>query len=142
MSEENKAVVRRFVEEVQNQHNLDPVDEIFDPDMVNHAVIPGLPPGLSAVDEFKMFYGMMITAFPDVHATIHSQIAEGDKVVTHKTFHGTHQGEFMGISPTGNHVEFDVIDIIRVANGKLVEHWAVADLMGLMQQVGAIPPQG
>ena len=142
MSEENKALVRRFVEEVQSKHNLDLVEEIFDPNCVNHAVVPGLPEGMSAAEGFKVFYGMMLQAFPDMNAEIQVQVAEADKVVTLKTFHGTHQGEFLGIPPTGKRVRFDVMDIFRVADNKLVEHWAVGDLMGLMQQLGAVPTPG
>lgn len=142
MSEENKALVRRFVEEVQSKHNLDLVEDIFDPGFVNHAVVTGLPEGMSDVEAFKVFYRMILQAFPDINAEIHVQVAEADKVVTHKTFHGTHQGEFLGITPTGVRVHFDVTDIFRVADNKLVEHWAVRDMMGLMQQIGAVPPPG
>ncbi len=142
-TEENKALVRRFVEEVQSHHNLDLADELFDPNGVNHTrVVPGLPPGLGFLDEFKMLFGMMLSAFPDIHAEIHSQVAEGDLVVTHKTFHGTHQAEFMGIPATGKHIEYELIDIIRVTNGKIAEHWAVADQMSLLQQLGVASPPG
>jgi predicted ester cyclase len=74
-----------------------------------------------------------------LHAVIHDQLSDGDKVVTRKTFQGTHRGELMGIPPTGNPVAFDVIDIVRVRDGQLVEHWNVIDTLGLMQQVGAVP---
>ena len=137
MSEENKAIVRRFVEEVQTRHNLDLADDFFDPNMVNHAVVPGLPDAGSATEQFKVFFALVVSAFPDIQAVIHSQVAEGDKVVTHKTFQGTHRGDFLGIPATGKRVEFDVIDIFRVVNGRLKEHWAVADMLGLMQQLGA-----
>ncbi len=119
--EENKAVVRRFVEEVQSQHRLDLVDELFDPDYIDHAVPLGMPPAQGTA-YFKRFFTMMLQALPDAHAIIHDQIAEGDKVTTRKTFHGTHQGEFMGIPPTGKEVELLVIDIFRVTGGKLSEH--------------------
>jgi predicted ester cyclase len=75
-------------------------------------------------------------AFPDFRATIHDQIAEGDKVVTRKVFHGTHHGELMGVAPTGRPVEIEVIDIVRVKNGRIVEHWNVVDRLGLLQQLG------
>src|SRR6266508_44890 len=78
-------------------------------------------------------------ALPDLHAVIHDQIAEGDKVVTRKTFYGTHRGEFAGVPPTGKEVAIDAIDIVRIANGQVVDHWAVTDVMGFMQQVGAVP---
>jgi steroid delta-isomerase-like uncharacterized protein len=134
--EENKALVRRFVEEVQSQHKLTAVDEIMDPNMIEHY---GQPTSLNSVEAFKKFFAGFIAAFPDVKAVIHNQVAEGDKVVTHKTFHGTHKGEFMGIPPTGKKVALELIDIFRIDRGKLIEHWAVADMMSIMQQLGAIP---
>ena len=73
---------------------------------------------------------------------VHDQVAEGDKVVTRKTFNGTHKGDFMGIPATNKRVEFGIIDIMRVSNGRIAEHWAVADLMSMMQQIGVIPSPG
>lgn len=135
---ENKTLVRRFVDEVQNQHDIDALEELFSPDFVDHSGI-STPPTLNGT---KQFFTMFFTAFPDVQVTIHEQVAEGDKVVTRKTFHGTHQGEFMGMPPTGKSVEFDVIDIFRIADDKITDHWAVADMLGLMQQIGAVPLPG
>jgi steroid delta-isomerase-like uncharacterized protein len=137
--EENKVVVRRFVEEVQSQHRLDLVDELFDPDYIDHAVPAGMPPA-QGTGYFKQFYTMMLQAFPNVHATIHDQIAEGDKVTTRKTFRGTHQGEFMGIPPTGKDIELLVIDVFRVNSSKLVEHWGAWDRLSMLEQLGAMPP--
>ena len=136
--EANKALVRRFVEEVQSQHKLTVVDEIMDPHMIDHAA----EASQNSAETFKKFFSGFIAAFPDVKAVIHNQVAEGDKVVTHKTFHGTHKGEFMGIPPTGKKVAIEVIDIFRIAGGKFAEHWAVADMMSVMQQLGVIPPMG
>jgi steroid delta-isomerase-like uncharacterized protein len=136
---ENKALVRRFVEEVQSQHKLAVVDEIMDPNMIDHAAQPS---SLNSVEAFKQFFGGVLAALPDLKAVIHAQVAEGDKVVTHKTFHGTHKGEFMGIPPTGKKVAIELIDIFRIAEGKFAEHWAVSDMMSLMQQLGVIPPMG
>jgi predicted ester cyclase len=70
---------------------------------------------------------------------IHDQIAEGDKVVTRKVFHGTHHGELMGVAPTGREVQIEVIDIVRVEGGQIVEHWNVVDRLGLLQQLGVLP---
>ena len=134
--EKNKALVRRFIEEVQSQHKLTAVDEIMDPNMIDHAAQPS---SLNSVETFKKFFAGFIAAFPDVKAVIHNQVAEGDKVVTHKTFHGTHKGEFMGIPPTGKKVAIEVIDIFRIAGGKFAEHWAVVDMMSVMQQLGVLP---
>ncbi len=134
--ETNKAIVRRMVEQLQSGHNLDVVDALFAADFVDHSVPPGLP---SSREGVKMQFAIFFSAFPDLHVVIHDQVAEGDRVVTRKTFHGTHQGDLMGIPPTGRSVAFDVIDILRVQDGKITDHWNVVDQLGLMQQIGAIP---
>ncbi len=135
-TEENKAIIRRFVEEVQSKHDIDLMDELFSPDFYDHGTTS------HTLEEAKQFFAMLFAAFPDIRADIHDQIAEGDKVVTRKTFHATHQGEFMGLPPTGKKVAFDVIDIFRIANGRIAEHWFVGDMMALMQQIGAVPQPG
>lgn len=132
---ENKKLVRRFVEEVQNQHNLAALDELYDPEMIDHSGMTD-PPNTEGT---RAFFTMMFAAFPDMHFTIRQQLAEGDKVMTFKTFHGTHLGPFLGIPATGNKVSFDNIDILTVRGGKITEHWAVGDMLSLMQQLGAVP---
>jgi len=87
----------------------------------------------------KVLTGMLRSAFPDFKATIDDILTEGDKVVIRMTWTGTQKGEFMGVPATGKRVSFGVIDIIRIANGKVVEHWGQMDSMSLMQQLGAIP---
>jgi steroid delta-isomerase-like uncharacterized protein len=135
-TEENKAIIRRFVEEVQCKHNIQLMDELFSTDFYDH----GRLSTTHTLEESKQFFAMSFAAFPDMRADIHDQVAEGDKVVTRKTFHGTHQGEFMGIPPTGKQVAFDVIDIFRIADGRIVEHWFEGEMMGLMQQLGVAQP--
>ena len=137
--EANKEVVKRFIEEVQSQHRMEVVDELIAADYSDHASGPGIIPGKEG---FKQFFGMMLQTFPDLHATIHDQIGEGDKVVTRKTFTGTQKGEYMGQPPSGKQIELSVIDIFRVVDGKLVEHWMQADFLGMMQQLGITPPPG
>ncbi len=137
--EEDKAAVRRFVVEVQSQHRLELVDELFAPDYIDHAVPLGMPPA-QGTGYFKQFYTKKLRAFPNMQGTIHDQIAEGDKVTTRKTFRGTHQGEFMGIPPTGKEIELLVIDIFRVTGGKLAEHWGAWDRLSMLEQLGAMPP--
>ena len=138
MSEENKAIVRRFVEEVQSQHKFDVLDELFASDSINRSEVAGvsLPPG---VEGFKAFLGLMFAAFPDLRATIHNQVAEGDKVATHKTFRGTDQGELMGIAPTSKTIEIVGMDVIPVVEGRCTDHWGVFDQLGMLQQIGVIP---
>jgi len=134
--EENKAIARRFVDEVQNKGNIGAVDDFLADSFVNHSVPPGLPPDREGV---KQLFTMFREAFPDFHAVIHDQIAEGDEVVTRKTFFGTHQGEFLGIPATGKEVSIDLIEILRIADdGKIQEHWNVVDQLGLMQQLGVV----
>ena len=112
---------------------------MMSPDFVERSgVFPSFP---TTRDGMKQLFTMLHEAFPDLHPTIHDQIGEGDKVVTRKTLHGTHQGELIGIPPTGKQVAIEVIDILRVEDGKLVDHWAVVDQLGLMQQIGAIPSE-
>ncbi len=136
--EQDKALIRRFVEELFNQGNMGIVGEIFAPDFVEREQLPpGLPEGREGV---IVLTTMLRSAFPDFKATIEDILAEGDKVVIRMTWSGTHTGgEFMGIPATGKKVSFGVIDIIRIAGGKLVEHWGQMDSMLMMQQLGAIP---
>ena len=136
MPDEIKAIVKGFVDEVQSKRDVGAIDRFFSQDFVNHTEMPGIPSNLDGV---KQFHGMFFAAFPDVTATIHTQVAEGDKVVTHKTFNGTHQGDFMGIPATGKKIAFEVIDIVTITGGKITDHWVVADQMSLMQQLGVIP---
>ena len=137
MTEDNKALNRRFVEEVINQGNIEAIDELIDPGVVEHAAPPGVPTGREGA---KQFFAIVRSAFPDLHHTIEDMIAEGDKVVMRSTWSGTHQGEFMGIPATGRRVRVSAIDISRVADGRIVEHWEQSDALGLMQQLGVIPP--
>ncbi len=137
--EKNKALNRRFVEEVINQGNLDALDELIDPGAVDHAAPPGFPTGREGA---KQFVTMMSSAFPDLYLTIEEMVAEGDKVAMRSSWSGTHRGEFMGIPATGKQVTVSQIDISRVADGRMVEHWGQFDALGLMQQLGVVPPPG
>jgi predicted ester cyclase len=139
MSEANKATVRRLIEEVQNGHDLARIDAFFTPNFINHLEAPDRSSEHNAVERAKIALRELFAAFPDLHVTIHDQVAEGDKVVTHKLFQGTHQGTFMGVAPTGRQIAFTVIDILRLEHGKVVEHWAIQDRLALMQQLGMLP---
>ncbi len=135
-TEENKAIVRRFVDEVQSKGNIDAIDELCSPEFVNHSAPPGVPSNCEGV---KQVTAMFRQAFPDSYFTVEDMVAEGDKVATRKTFHGTHLGEFMGMPPTGQQVSIGLIDIVRIVDGKVVEHWSRGDDLGMMQQLGIIP---
>jgi steroid delta-isomerase-like uncharacterized protein len=131
-----RAFVRAFVEELQCKGNLDIIEQCMSTDFVDHSPLPGIPPTREGVR--ALFTGFW-AAFPDLHAEIHTQIAEGDRVVTHKTLTGTHRAPFMGIPATDRRVSIEVIDILRVAEGKITDHWAVVDQLGMLQQLGALP---
>ena len=135
MSDHNKAIVRRFIERYQTAADDRAFADIMHPDVLDHSRPDGIAPGAEGVRQ--QFDGFR-RAFPDFRATILDMVAEGDMVVTRKAFHGTHRGELMGIPPTGREVEFNVIDIVRVEDGRIVEHWGVVDRLGLMQQLGVL----
>ena len=133
MSEENKAIVRRFIEEVDNG-NLERAIEFLAPDFVAYQ-----PFGQMGREELMRLAREGRSAFPDFKHTIEDQIAEGDRVVTRLTNHGTHKGDFQGIAPTGKRVTVTEIAINLLSEGKIIEHRAELDILGLMQQLGAIP---
>jgi steroid delta-isomerase-like uncharacterized protein len=138
-AEDNKVLVRRFVDEVQSGGNIDLIDEICSPEFVNHSAPPGVPADREGI---KIVTAMFRGAFPDSYFTVEDMVAEGDRVATRKTFHGTHEDEFMGMPPSGRAVSMGLIDIVRVSDGRVVEHWAMGDSLGLMQQLGVIPQPG
>jgi predicted ester cyclase len=133
--EQNKATARRFYDEVIGKGNLEVIDQIISPGFVDH---DGNNP-TQDIAGVKQFLAMARSAFPDISAKVEDVIAEGDRVVARVAVAGTHRGEFMGTPPTGKHVRFTCIDILRCADGKAVEHWSVADNLGLLQQLGALP---
>ena len=136
ISEENKALYRRVVDEVFTNGNVDLIDDLIDPNWVDHSPVPGQEPGLDGLKKMVIIFR---TTFPDLRSTVEDLIAEGDKVVGRRTTTGTHQGEFMGIAPTNKRVTISEIHIVRIANSKAVEHWGLSDDLGMMQQLGVIP---
>jgi len=133
MSDVNKQIVRRLIEEAQQGANLDVIQELLAEDFVDHTPLPGLPPTRDGV---SMLFAGMRQAFPDLRVTIEEQIADDEKVATRKTFEGTHRGPFLGIAATGNPIRFEVIDILTIRGGKIREHRVVVDQLALMQQLG------
>jgi steroid delta-isomerase-like uncharacterized protein len=137
MSEENKALVRRWFAEL-DKGNDHIVDELVALDYIDHnPPLPDMAPGREGV---KQANALLRAAFPDARHTIEDQIAEGDKVVTRITARATFQGAILGIPPNGKPITVEGISIHRIAGGQFVEHWAVADNLSLYQQLGAIPP--
>ena len=133
--EQNKAKVRRLVEEAQVKGNLAVVDEILAEDFVDHSPLGGLPPTREGV---RMLFAGMRQAFPDLQIVISEQIAEDDRVMTRKNFRGTHRGEFMGVPPNNAPIDFEVIDILTFRDGRIVEHRVIVDRYELLRQLGAL----
>jgi steroid delta-isomerase-like uncharacterized protein len=135
MSEQNKALVRRFVEEFWNEGTTTAADELMATDAVIH-----MPTGeVVSPDGLKSFADMWRRSFPDWHSTFEELIAEGDKVAERWTGRGTHRGELQGIPPTGKRVEVPGSVFYRIIGGKIVEFRGQLDMMSLMQQIGAVP---
>ena len=133
--EDNKALVQRFFEEVVNQRNLAALDQFVSPNAINHTVASGLPPGP------MQFLSLHLSAFPDVKATVEDLLADGDKVVARVSYRGTQQGAFRTISPTSKPITVMGINIFRIDNGKMLEHWGLIDRLSALQQLGVVPPQ-
>lgn len=138
-TEENKAIVRRFFEEILNKGNMAVADELFAPNYRFH--FPGAPEPTDS-EGMKQTLTVFRTGFPDLHFTIEDLIAEGDKVAMRFAFRGTHNGEFQGIAPTGKQVSVTGIAVHRIVNGKIVEDRPALDQLGMLQQLGVIPPPG
>lgn len=133
-TETNKAIVRRYFEQVLNERRHDHAEEFLVDNIELHG--SGIPPGLDVV---KQWFTIFATAFPDGHQVIEDVVAEGDRVVARTTFNGTHQGEMQGIPATGKSVSIPSITIFRMDNGKIAEGWLVSDNLGMMQQLGVVP---
>lgn len=136
--EENKALVRRLWEEGFNKRNLAIVDELCATNYVLHIAGFGDIRGPEAV---KQSWAEAFTGFPDYHATIEDMVSEADKVVARFTETGTHQGEYLGIAPTGKRFIISSTLIDLIVGGKFVEAWLVMDILGMLQQLGIIPSQ-
>ena len=131
--EKNKAVVTRFNKEAIEEGRLAAFEELIDPSFINHTAPAGMPKGRDGMVRFIL--DVLRPAFPDLRVEIYDQIAEGDKVVTRKAFHATHSGTFMGVPATGKTIRFSVIDIVRLRDGKYIEHWGIRDTHSVLQQI-------
>jgi len=131
--EQNKATVRRFNKEFIEQGNMNSFAEIVDTSFINHSAPPGVPKGPEGVIFF--FNQFLKRAFPDLVVSINDQVAEEDKVTTYKTFIATHRGELFGVPASGRKVFIEVMDVIRLKDGKFMDHWNVVDWQAVMQQI-------
>jgi steroid delta-isomerase-like uncharacterized protein len=135
-SEQNKTIVRRLLEEPWTG-NLRVVDELIDPKYIGYD--PSIPEPLRGPDGFKENVATYLAAYSDARITVDEQIAEGDKVATRWTGRGTHDGDLMGVSPTGKKVTVSGLTFSRIANGKVIEEYTNWDTFGMMQKLGVVP---
>jgi len=135
----NKALVRRLFEEVWNQGNLTAIDELFATSYIRYDPAAPEAKGLAG---FKHFVTTLRRAFPDIEVALEDVIAEGDKMAARAIWRGTHQGEYLGIAPTGRQVAVMGTVTLRIVHDKFQEGWLNMDTLGLLQQLGAIPPLG
>lgn len=136
MSEANKELIRRY-QDAYNSNKLDVLDELLHPEWKTNAWPDGVP---QSVDSAKAFYQAIQEMFSDVEYTTEDLIAEGDRVVQRWTFRARHTGEFLGLPPSGETITAAGISIFEVADGKIVRHWAFADDLGFLHQLGADIP--
>jgi steroid delta-isomerase-like uncharacterized protein len=135
----NKAIFKRVLD-ASNSHDEEliakTIDEVFEPDVLMGTPLPIQATGAQAIKEV---FATLHRAFPDLHIKVEDVIAEGDKVVSRHTVTGTHQGEYMGLPPTGRSVTYNEIFILRFADGRIAETWGVVDVLSQMRQLGVIP---
>ena len=137
--EQNKALMRNYIEEAWNKGNLDFVDKNFSSDFVGHGTFHGQPTNRDGV---KSVISTIRNAIPDLNITIEDMLAEGTKVASRWVTKGTHKGDLMSAKPTGNKISVSETAVFRVKDGKVVEAWANRDDLGFLQQIGLIPPLG
>ena len=140
MYEANKAMVRRLIDCVWDQGDFAIIDDLIAVDYLGHASTPA--DETRGREGYRRFWSALRAAFPDLRSTVEDQIAAGDRVVTRWTCCATHTGECRGIPPTGRQGRMTGITIDRIADGKVVECWTIADELGLLQQLGIIPTSG
>ena len=135
MSEQYKTLARRWFEDLFSRGNLDAANEILSAEFVDHLTHEDE----RGLEELKHYVGIYRNAFPDIQDIVEDIVAEGDKVVVRWMSSGTHQGEFMGVAPTGRHVTFTGMRLFRIADNKIVESWVNIVERGLLEQLGAVP---
>jgi len=132
--QENKRIAIAVFPAAWNHGDFGPAETYIHPDVIDHF------DNSKGIDAFKGVILGFRSAFPDVQLTVHHEIAEDDLVVHHWTMTGTHDGEFQGIPPTGKALTWTGITVVRIENGKIVERWANVDVLGILAQLGVIPP--
>ena len=135
-AEDNKAVVRRWIETFNNPYTPQTEVDVLAPGYIAHG--PGLPGPLD-LEAWSQFTAAFVEAFPDLRLTVEDIFSGEEMVAARVSFRGTHRGEFQGVPPTGKEVAFSSIEIDHMVDGKVAEHWFEMDLLGLMGQLGALP---
>lgn len=135
MSDTQRALVNRMIEEIQNKKNLGLIEEIFSEDFFNHTPVRGIA---TDRDGMRQLFALTHVAFPDGIIVVNDQAAVGDRVWTRKTFSGTHTGPLGDAAPSGKKVTYTVFDILSVKDGRIVEHWGLADRLSLLRQLDII----
>ncbi len=138
-TEVNKAIVRRYYEQLWNSWDMALADQVIAADITFRGSL-GL--SVQGIKSFKEYMAMVQGAFPDFHNAIEELIAEGDQVVARMTYSGSHRGELYGLAPTGKHVTYSGIAIFRIKGGKIATGWVIGDALGLMKQLGAVHAPG
>lgn len=131
--EQNKAVIRRFID-TWNRGDLDGLREFWAPDIVHHARFE-----THGLDGIQAINALFMSAFPDLRFEIEDIFAEGDRVATRLTARATHEGPFLGVEPSGREVTCSLMEIVRMRDGKIVEHWGLTDELHMMEQIGIVP---
>jgi steroid delta-isomerase-like uncharacterized protein len=140
-AELNKEVVRRFYQELWNERKMAVVDEIFAPDCVTHQLSSGAAIETASRDPetVKHHVAQWVAAFPDLRFEVEELLADGDRVVSRSVMHGTHEGDWHGIAPTGKQVAIRMMVIHRIAGGQIAEDWVLVESLGFFHQLGLIP---
>lgn len=137
--EANKALYRRWINDVWSAGQVTLIDELHTTDYIDHSGLPGVSPDRAGLAQF---IAGLRGAYPDLRFTVQDVIAEGDRVVGRWTAQGTHKGSFMGVPPTERTIQMNGIDLLRVVNGRIAEIWHREDELGLLQQLGVMPALG
>jgi len=136
-TDRSDSLIRRIFEEAFNLGHLSVVDELLSSDHLAHNALGGAPNGPQGL---KWLIAMFRAAFPDLYCTVEDEIREGDQFSAHWTMRGTHKGSFLGNPPTGRPIKVQGIIFARVSNGRIVEDWTLVDQLGILQQLGLVPP--